>query len=150
MLAKHISTCKEIYCLSDTPLQTVFRMMMENDCPCIPIVESLAHKNPIGAVTEHDICIKTINDGLNPQRLTAGRVMNCKITTVNGDATLDECVKLMAKTNSPRLFVVDENGAYSGIVTNLELAAGNQKSFKHFLNDLIVCPVVAQELHFSN
>lgn len=123
MLAKQVSKHKEIYCTTDMPLTEVFNKMMELGCNCMPIVESPTHKNIIGTITEHDICLKTITEGLNPQRIRAGRVLNGDFTTVSCDASIEECAQLMTLTKAKRLFVIDENGAFMGILTEKELKA---------------------------
>ena len=124
MLAKQISRNKEIYCTIDAPLTEVFQKMMEQDCDCMPVVESPTHRNIIGTITEHDICLKIVGGGLSPQRTGAGRVMNGNFTTVGGDASVDECLALMSLTGAERLFVVDENGAFLGILTGNDLKSG--------------------------
>lgn len=123
MLAKQVSRDKEIYCTSEMPLAEVFKKMTELGCRCMPVVESPNHRNIIGTITEHDICEKIINGGLNPHRSSAGRFLNGNFTTVNGDATIDECARLMNLTGAPRLFVVDENGAFLGVLTERDLTA---------------------------
>ena len=117
MLAKQVSRNKEIFCTADTPLTEVFNKMTELNCACMPIVESPVHKNIIGTVTEHDICSKIINGGLNPQRISVGRVMNSHFTTVSGDMRVDECAEIIESAGAERLFVVDENGGFMGILT---------------------------------
>jgi CBS domain-containing protein len=122
MLAKQVSRDGEIYCTADTPLTEVFNKMTEIGCACMPVVESPNHKNIIGTITEHDICRRLIVDGLNPQRTSAGRVLNGNFTTVRGDAGLEDCAALFKLSGAGRLFVVDENGAFLGILTEKELA----------------------------
>lgn len=122
MLAKQLSRDKEIYCTAEMPLTEVFNRMTELGCACMPVVESPAHRNIIGTITEHDICRKLITGGLNPQRTSAGRVMSGKFTTVSGDKTAEECAALLKVAGTERLFVVDENGAFLGILTERDLA----------------------------
>src|SRR5215213_3096040 len=121
MLAKQVSRDKEIYCTAEMPLTEVFHKMTELGCACMPVIESPAHKNIIGTITEHDICLKIINGGLNPQRVSAGRVMNGDFTTVSSDASVEECVGLLKLAGAERLFVVDENGAFMGVLTEKDL-----------------------------
>ena len=121
MLAKQVSRDSEIYCTADTPLTEVYNKMTELGCRCMPVLESPAHKNIIGTITEHDICQKIINGGLNPQRISAGRVMNGSFATVSGDASLADCAEVMKINGAERLFVVDENGAFLGILTGKEM-----------------------------
>lgn len=123
MLAKHASRNREIFCTSDAPLTEVFHKMMKQNCSCMPVVESPTHKNIIGTITEHDICLKIISGGLNPQRLSAARVMNGEFTTVGAETPLEECAELLQITVTNRLFVVDENGALLGVLTEKDIAA---------------------------
>ena len=121
MLAKQVSRDKEIYCTAEMPLTEVFNKMTELGCACMPVVESPAHKNIIGTITEHDICQKIFNGGLNPQRASAGRVMNGNFRTVESDASLEKCLELLKLTGAERLFVIDENSAFMGVLTAKDL-----------------------------
>lgn len=121
MLAKHCSKQKEIYCTSETPLPEVFRIMMELKCECMPIVESRRHKDIIGIITEHDICLKTIKYGLNPQKTKAGRVMNGDFISISSNASIAECADLMFFTGAERIFVVNENCGFEGVLTKKDL-----------------------------
>ena len=121
MLAKQVSRDQEIYCTAETPLTEVFNKMTELGCACMPVLESPTHKNIIGTITEHDICQKIINGGLNPQRTSAGRVMSGNFTTVAADASVEDCAEIFKITGTRRLFVVDENGAFLGVLTEKDL-----------------------------
>ena len=122
MLIKEILPKNPILCTADASLPEVVRLMMENDCPCVPIVESNAHKNPIGVVTEHDICLKSIAAGINPLRITAGRVMNGYFETVSPEKELNECFHLMKEKNLRYLIVADENNVCCGAADYYDVA----------------------------
>ncbi len=164
MLAKQISKHKEIYCTTDMPLTEVFQRMMELNCTCMPVVESPTHKNIIGTITEHDICLKTITEGLNPQRISAARVMNGNVdlvreptremngsfTTVNCDVTLEECAELMKLTEAKQLFVIDENGAFMGILTEKELKSEKPSvNLETVITDLTHPSALPQKIHLA-
>lgn len=141
MLAKQVSRDKEIYCTSEMPLTEVFKKMTELGCKCMPVVESPNHRNIIGTITEHDICEKIINGGLNPHRSSAGRFLNGNFTTVDGNATIDECARLMNLTGARRLFVVDEYGAFQGVLTEQDLTAETPLvSLETVVTDLTLAP----------
>ena len=153
MLAKQISRDMEIYCTAEMPLADVFNKMTELGCACMPVVESFAHKNIIGTITEHDICQKIINGGLNPQRLSAGRVLNGDFTTVSGDASLEECVKLLKLAGTERLFVVDDNGAFLGVLTERDLAVAAVKhvvSLETVFTDFSVPAALPQKIQLAH
>lgn len=125
MLAKQYSKNKNIFCTAETPLPEVYRIMMELRCECMPIVESTRHRDIIGIITEHDICRKTIQQGLNPQKIKAGRVMNGDFISVSSEASIKECADLMYYMGIERLFVVNENCGFEGILTKSDLPTEN-------------------------
>lgn len=114
MLIREILPTNPLLCTADTSVPEVVRLMMDNNCHCIPIVESNVHKNPIGVVTEHDICLKSIAQGINPLRITAARVMNGNFESVSPETDLKECFRLMKEKNLQFLIVTDENNVCFG------------------------------------
>jgi len=152
MLAKQISRDQEVFCTADMPLTEIYRKMMELSCSCMPIVESPKHKNIIGVITEHDICEKLINGGLNPQRTSAGRVMNGKFTTVSGETCLEECAELIKSPGIERLFVVDENGAFLGILTETDFVIPEKPSvtLETVITDFAVAPPLPAKIQLGH
>jgi CBS domain-containing protein len=152
MLAKHISKNKEIFCPAEMPLIEVFKKMTELKCPCMPIVESPAHKNIIGTITEHDICVKVLDGGLNPQRISAGRVVNSSFTTVSGEMPLEQCAELLKLNGIEKLFVVDENGAYLGILTESDFLIPENPvvSREPVMSDFAVSPTLSKQVPMAH
>ncbi len=151
MLAKQISQDEEIYCTAELPLTEVFKKMTELGCKCMPVLESPVHKNIIGTITEHDICQKIINGGLNPQRISAGRVMNGDFTTVESDASVEKCAELLELAGAERLFVVDENGAFAGVLTEKTLAAAKPLvTLETVIKDYAVPTALPQKIQLAH
>ena len=151
MLAKQVSRDSEIYCTAETPLTEVFQKMTELGCACMPVLESPAHKNIIGTITEHDICLKLINGGLNPQRTSAGRVMNGSFTTVAAEASVEDCAEIMKITGAERLFVIDENSAFLGILTENDLIPEKPiVSLETVITDFTVPKALPQKIQLSH
>ncbi len=151
MLAKQVSRDKEIYCTAEIPLTEVFNKMTEIGCVCMPVVESTTHKNIIGTITEHDICEKIINGGLNPKRVSAGRVMNGNFTTVNSETTVEECAALLKIIDAERLFVVDENNAFMGILTEKDLTPEkNIVNLETVITDYTIAPALPQQIQLAH
>lgn len=151
MLAKQISKDKEIYCSAEMSLVEVFNKMTELGCTCMPVVESLAHKNIIGTITEHDICLKIIKGGLNPQRISAGRVLNCNFTTVSSEATVEECAAVLNMTGAERLLVVDENSAFMGVLTEKELMPEKTVvNLETVIKDYSVAPALPAKIQLAH
>ena len=106
-----------IMCTPDKYIQEVVELMTQNNVFYIPVVESLAHKNPIGVVTEKSICRRSIAQGLNPLNMTADRVMNSNYKIVTPNTSLENCRRIMQSCKVRYLLVTDENNVCCGIVT---------------------------------
>src|SRR5215510_3681339 len=80
-------------CSPDTSLDQVAKMMVENNCGEIPIVDRSNH--PIGVVTDRDIVCRVVAEGRNPTGQTADSCMTRPVVTVPGDAPLDDVISTM-------------------------------------------------------
>jgi CBS domain-containing protein len=109
-------------CTADTNLQEVAKMMLDNDCGAIPVVEDNNHKRPIGVVTDRDITVRTVAKGENPLTMTAKSVMTKNVFTVTAETAVEECVELMEEHQVRRVPVVDENGNCIGMVAQADIA----------------------------
>ena len=122
MLVKEIMTKDPACCTPDTSLQDVAKMMVDNDCGCIPVVESDANKKPIGMITDRDITIRTVAEGRNPLDLTAADAMSNDAVTVAPETSVEDCCNMMEEKQIRRVAVVDENGACCGMVAQADIA----------------------------
>jgi len=122
MLVKEIMTENPACCTAESNLQEVAKMMLDNDCGAIPVVEDNNHKRPIGVVTDRDIIVRTVAKGENPLNMSAKSVMTKNVFTVTPDTTVEECVNLMEAHQVRRVPVVDENGSCVGMVAQADIA----------------------------
>ena len=122
MQVKEIMTESPTCCTPDTPLQDVARMMVENDCGCVPVVESQETLKPVGVITDRDICCRTVAEGKNPLEMTAGDCMSSPVVTVTREASVDDCCVTMEQNQVRRVPVVDERGACCGMVAQADVA----------------------------
>jgi CBS domain-containing protein len=122
MKVKEIMTESPACATAETNLQDVARMMVDNDCGCIPIVDGEDTKRPIGMLTDRDITIRTVAEGVNPLDLTAGEVMTEDVITVTPDMSVEECGNLMESRQIRRVAVIDKSGACVGMVAQADIA----------------------------
>ena len=122
MQVKEIMTDGPAYATPDTSLHVIAQMMVENDCGCIPIVESDNTKNPIGMITDRDIVIRTVAENRNPLDLQAEDIMTGGIVTVSPATSVEECCNLMESKQIRRVAVVDDNGGLCGMVAQADIA----------------------------
>jgi CBS domain-containing protein len=122
MLVKEIMTENPACCTAESNLQEVAKMMLDNDCGAIPVVEDNNHKRPIGVVTDRDITVRTVAKGENPLNMSAKSVMTKNVFTVTPDTTVEECVNLMEEHQVRRVPVVDDDGNCIGMVAQADIA----------------------------
>ena len=110
-------------CTPDSPLEVVAKMMKEHDCGAIPIVGDLSTKLPIGVITDRDIVMRALADGVNPLGLTARDCMTAPAETITEDADVEDCIELLEQRQIRRVLVVDRQGRCSGIVAQADIAS---------------------------
>ena len=123
MLVREIMTTSAACCTPETSLKDVAKMMVDNDCGCIPIVENNNTKIPVGVITDRDITCRIVAEGKNPLDLTAGDAMTASVVAVMPDTTLEDCCNLMDEKQIRRIAVVDEKGACCGILAQADIAS---------------------------
>ena len=106
----------------ETSLREIAQMMVEHDCGYVPIVENQTSKKPIGTITDRDITIRAFATGQNPAELKASDVMTMGVTTINPDASVQECADTMEDKKIRRVVVVDNDGKCVGIVAQADVA----------------------------
>lgn len=107
-------------CSAQTPLRDVARMMIDNDCGQIPVVD--AQGMPLGVVTDRDITIRIVAEGRDVMGATAGDAMSSPAQTVRDDSSLQDAVCLMETSQIRRIPVVDASGKLAGILSIADIA----------------------------
>lgn len=104
-------------CTPNSPLPEVARLMVDNDCGEIPVVEDLATRKLAGVLTDRDIATRIVAAGRNSAHCYAADCMTAPCVSVTADMSLDECCELMEANQIRRVPVVDDQAAVIGIVS---------------------------------
>jgi predicted transcriptional regulator len=96
-------------------------MMQDNDCGCIPVVNSLLEMKPVGTITDRDITIRTVAASHNPINMKAADIMTKDIATVKPQMSVEQCFDVMEDREIRRVLVVDEQGKCCGIVAQADV-----------------------------
>jgi CBS domain-containing protein len=118
--ARDLMTPSPAVCTPATTLDEVAKLMRQNDCGEIPVVD--AAERPIGVVTDRDIVCRVVAEGKNPSAYTAEGCMSQPVVTVPLDAPVADVLSTMEKHRIRRVPVVDEGGACAGIIAQADLA----------------------------
>lgn len=128
MQVKEVMTADPACCISETALQEVAQMMVDNDCGEIPVVENKKTNLPIGVITDRDIVCRSVARGLNPLDLTVADCMTRPCVTVTPDMSVEECSRIMEENKIRRVPVVDAAGSCCGIVALADIALYARRS----------------------
>ena len=120
MQVSEIMTPDPTCCSPETSLQEAAKMMADEDCGCLPVVDE--NQKAVGTLTDRDITCRTVAKGKNPLDLTAADCMSSPVISVSKDADIEECCKLMEDNQLRRLLVVDDAGECCGIVAQADIA----------------------------
>ena len=123
-------------CRVNTPLRDVARMMLDNDCGQIPVLDD--QNRLMGVVTDRDIAIRNVAVGGSPLA-AAVEAMTSPVRTVRSDSDLMDCVCLMEEAKVRRVPVVDASGVLVGIVALADIAlAGKDKATAEVVQEVSV------------
>lgn len=118
--ARDVMTADPACCTPRTTLDQVAKMMVQNDCGEIPVVD--VADRPIGVVTDRDIVCRVVAPGKNPIAYTAETCMSHPVVTVGQDDPLDRVVAVMEHHQIRRVPVTDERGCCAGIISQADIA----------------------------
>jgi len=121
MQVREIMTANPACCTPESMLAEVAKMMVDNDCGLIPVVDSRDGMRPVGTITDRDITIRTVAAQQNPLTMKASDVMTSDIATVRPEMSLEECFDVMEGREIRRVLVVDEQGKCCGIVAQADV-----------------------------
>ena len=119
-LAKDVMTPSPACCSADTPLELVAKMMIQNDCGEIPIID---HSDRlVGVVTDRDIVCSVVAEGKTPIGFPAENCMSQPVVSVRADDPLADVLSTMEKNRIRRVPVVDEQDRLVGIIAQADVA----------------------------
>lgn len=135
MQVKEIMTQDPAGCTPETNLQDVARLMVDNDCGEIPVLDERGR--PAGVVTDRDIACRAVAEGKKPRQTAARDVMSSPVTTVKPEDSVEHCRELMEENRIRRVVVVDDSGSCRGIVAQADIArAASERDTGELVRDV--------------
>ncbi|HEX7030009.1 MAG TPA: CBS domain-containing protein [Gammaproteobacteria bacterium] len=122
MRIQDIMTADPACCTPDMRLQDVARLMLDNDCGEIPVVDNAESMHLVGVVTDRDITVRGVAEGKDPAGTTVADVMSSDVVSAKMDSSVEECVELMEENQIRRIPIVDAQGRCCGIVAQADIA----------------------------
>ncbi len=133
MNAGEVCNREVVFAHRDTALVEAARLMREHHVgSLVVIVDRASERVPVGLLTDRDIAVAVVAEGLDPRTLKAGDVMSTDLATVREQDGITDVLRLMREKGVRRVPVVSRSGALAGIVTIddvLELIAEEMYTF---------------------
>lgn len=127
-MAEKVWTCKDIMTpdpLAATKADTVREVaekMRSADVGLIPIVENHYSNKVLGLVTDRDLALRLVAEGLDVNTTPVEAVMTPNPICCHPDDRLNAITHLMSKHQIRRILVTDEFGRMLGIIAQADLA----------------------------
>ncbi|MGE5643608.1 MAG: CBS domain-containing protein [Byssovorax cruenta] len=115
-------TKNPVYALPHDTVAEVARLMKDKDIGPVPIVQDRDGTQLVGIVTDRDLAIKVVADGLDPVTTRVSDVMTTDVVTCREDDKIDKALNAMSKHQLRRIPVVDKNNMLVGIIAQADVA----------------------------
>jgi signal-transduction protein with cAMP-binding, CBS, and nucleotidyltransferase domain len=100
-----IANARVITTRPSTPLAEVAELMARNDVGTV-VVQST--DMPVGIITDRDLMLAVVAEGMDPDEHSAADVMTHNLVTVSPDAGVFEVTELMSQASVRRMPLVEE------------------------------------------
>lgn len=110
---------------STAPVQEAARQMRDGDVGAVIVEED---GKPYGIVTDRDIAIRAVAQGLNAAIAPVASICSKELATVSPDEDVEHAVQLMLDKALRRVLVVDAQAIPLGIVSLGDLAVARGSS----------------------
>lgn len=105
----------------ETTALAAAKLMRKHHVGALVVVDGLESKRPIGIVTDRDLVLALMAEGLDPEVFTAGDIMSTDLVTANAGLDAMNAVQLMRANRLRRIVIVDDDGRLAGIVSMEDL-----------------------------
>lgn len=119
--ARNIMTDSPAVCTPETTSQDAARMMQDNDCGSLPVVENRNSMKLVGMVTDRDLALRVLGRGM-AANTPVREAMTRNVSSVKVDDDLSAVERVMTGQQVRRVPVVDDQGRVVGIVAQADLA----------------------------
>jgi CBS domain-containing protein len=115
-------TKNPVYALPHDTVAEVARLMKDKDIGPVPIVQDRDGTQLVGIVTDRDLALKVVAEGLDPMTTRVSDVMTSDIVTCREDDNIEKALDAMSRHQLRRIPVVDKENRLVGIIAQADVA----------------------------
>ena len=105
----------------ETTALAAAKLMRKHHVGALVVVDGLESNRPVGIVTDRDLVLALMAEGLDPEVFTAGDIMSVELVTASAALDAMDAVQLMRANRLRRIVIVDDDGRLAGIVSMEDL-----------------------------
>ena len=119
---KKVMTKNIVFCVPDDLASKAAMLMKSENVGSIPVIEDEKTRKLVGIVTDRDLTLKVLAEGLDAESTKVDAVMTRKIVTCLADDSLHTALDVMAEHQLRRLPVVTNKNKILGMISQADIA----------------------------
>lgn len=123
-----MKTCADImtpnpyFCLPIDNVISVAELMKRENVGSVPVVDNDKAQKLIGIITDRDLALKVVGEGLEAKSTNVEAVMTRKVVTCRTDDELQVALDAMSENQLRRIVIVDNVNKVLGIISQADVA----------------------------
>ncbi len=117
-----VMTKNPLCCLPEDLVTKAAGLMKSENIGSIPVIENEPTKKLVGIVTDRDLTLKILAEGLDAKSTKVEAVMTRKVVTCHAEDDLQKALDAMAEHQLRRIPVVDGDNKIVGIIAQADVA----------------------------
>ena len=117
-----VMTKQPVCCLPDDLATEAAELMKNKHVGSIPIIEDQQSRKLVGIVTDRDLAIRIVSEGLDGKSTKLETIMTRNAVTCKAEDDLQKAVDTMSKHQLRRIPVVDDDNKILGIIAQADVA----------------------------
>jgi CBS domain-containing protein len=117
-----VMTKNPVCCLPNDSVSAAAELMKSGNIGSIPVIDNEQTQKLVGIVTDRDLALKIVAEGLDAKSTKVETVMTRKVVTCLADDDLQKALDAMAEHQLRRIPVVDNDNRVVGIIAQADVA----------------------------
>ena len=120
--SNEVMTKKIVCCLPDDLALEAAQLMKNEHVGSIPVIENQQTRKLVGIVTDRDLAIRIVSEGLDAKSTKVETIMTRNVVTCKAEDDLQTVVDAMSKHQLRRILVVDDDNKVLGIIAQADVS----------------------------
>jgi len=124
LMSRQIRTCRP-----DDSLNTAARIMWEEDCGCVPVVQESGAEHPrlVGILTDRDVCMAAYTQGKPLSAIAVTSIMQRDLATCVATDPIGVALAVLRTRRLHRLPVVENDAELVGVLSLADIARESKR-----------------------